>query len=226
MVYNEWDDNVLFYYYEEVTFSKSVKFLGIWLDKQLSWNHQFQTIIHKIQKNRILLQVGQKYLPPSTKVMIYYAHIYSHISYCIRIWGNMINKAQLKQLQIEQNKCVQLIRPQSNTKEICKEFCIANIEQIIQMENCKLGYNIGKKLVPKELYRVVTEDSKGKTLLKTHNYETRNKGMPNIPKAANNKYKTSFLNKGIEEFCALPQELKDIETWPKFKYKLKQHLLQ
>ena len=211
---------------KDLTFSMSVKFLGIWLDKQLSWNHQFQTIIHKIQKNRILLQVGQKYLPPSTKVMIYYAHIYSHISYCIRIWGNMINKAQLKQLQIEQNKCVQLIRPQSNTKEICKEFCIANIEQIIQMENCKLGYNIGKKLVPKELYRVVTEDSKGNTLLKTHTYETRNKGMPNIPKAVNNKYKTSFLNKGIKEFCALPQELKDIETWPKFKYKLKQHLLQ
>ena len=46
---------------KDLTLSKSVKFLGIWLDKQLSWNHQFQTIIHKIQKNRILLQVGQKY---------------------------------------------------------------------------------------------------------------------------------------------------------------------
>ena len=88
------------------------------------------------------------------------------------------------------------------------------------MENCKLGYNIGKKLVPKELYRVVTEDSKGKTLLKTHTYETRNKGMPNIPKAANNKYKTSFLNKGIKEFCALPQELKDIENLAKIQIQI------
>ena len=33
---------------KDLTFSMSVKFLGIWLDKQLSWNHQFQTIIHKI----------------------------------------------------------------------------------------------------------------------------------------------------------------------------------
>ena len=135
----------------------------------------------------------------------------------------MINRAQLRQLQTEQNKCVKLIKPHSSVNEICKEYGIANIEQIIQIENCKLGYNIDKKLVPTELYRVVTEDSKGKTLMKTHTYGTRNKGMPNIPKAANNKYKISFLNKGIKEFCGLPQELKNIENWPKFKSKLKHH---
>ena len=206
--------------------STHVKFLGIWLDHQLNWNYQFQVTIHKIQKNRALLQIGQKYLPPSTKVMIYYAHIYSHLSYCIRIWGNMMNRAQIKQLQTEQNKCVKLIKPYSSTNEIYKDCAIANIEQIIQIENCKLGYNIDKKLVPRELYRVVTEDSKGKTLMKTHTYGTRNKGMPNIPKAANNKYKISFLNKGIKEFCGLPQELKNIENWPKFKSKLKHHLIQ
>ena len=44
---------------ENHKFSMSVKFLGIWLDNQLNWNHQFQTIIQRIQKNRILLQVGQ-----------------------------------------------------------------------------------------------------------------------------------------------------------------------
>ena len=81
-------------------------------------------------------------------------------------------------------------------------------------------------MVPAELYRVVTEDSKGKTLMKTHTYSTRNKGMPNIPKVGNSKYKTGFLNKGIKEFCALPQEMKNIENWPKFKSKLKHHLIQ
>ena len=45
---------------KDLTFSMSVKFHGIWLDNQLSWNHQFQTIIQKIQKNRILLQVGKR----------------------------------------------------------------------------------------------------------------------------------------------------------------------
>ena len=203
-----------------------VKFLGIWLDHQLNWNHQFQTIIHKIQKNRVLLQVSQKYLPPSTKVMVYYAHIYSHLSYCIRIWGNMISKAQIKQLQTEQNKCAKLIKPYSLTNEIFKEYGLAKIEQIIQIENCKLGYNIDKKLVPTALYKVITEDSKGKTLIKTHTYGTRNKAMPNIPRVGTNKYKTSFLNKGIKEFCGLPQELKNIENWPKFKSKLKYHLIQ
>ena len=82
--------------------------------------------------------------------------------------GNMITKAQLQQLQTEQNKCIQVTKLQSSTKEICKEFHIANIAQIIQMENCKMGYNIGRKLVPKELYKVCTEDSKGKNPFEKH----------------------------------------------------------
>ena len=65
----------------DLRFCKSVKFLGTWIDNLLNWNHQVQTIIHKIQKNRILLQVSQKYLPIHTKILVYYA---PHIqSYCI-----------------------------------------------------------------------------------------------------------------------------------------------
>ena len=99
----------------DLRFCQSVKFLGTWIDNLLNWNHQFQTIIYKIQKNRILLQISQKYLPIHTKILVYYAHIYSHISYCIRIWGNMISRTQLNQLQIEQNKCIRLIEPKLNT---------------------------------------------------------------------------------------------------------------
>ena len=209
-----------------LSFSTSVRFLGTWLDHQLNWNHHFQTLIYKIQKNRILLQVSQKYLPPSTKVLVYYARIYSHISYCIRIWGNMITKTQLKQLQIEQNKCIRLIVPSNCTEEIYKKFKLANITQIIKAENCKLGYQIDRNTISLELYKVITEDSKGKTLLKTHDYATRNKSMPNLPKSENSKYHNSFLYRGIKEFCSLPQNIKDLETFPRFKTKLKDHLLK
>ena len=210
----------------ELIFGKSVKFLGTWIDHLLNWNHQFQTIIYKVQKNRVLLQVSQKYLPPTTKTLVYYAHIYSHISYCIRIWGNMISKTQLRQLQTEQNKCIRLIEPHLSTSEIYTKYKIANIEQIIHIENCKLGYCIDRKTIPTELYKVITEDSKGKSLHKSHGYGTRNKSMPNLPKVNSTKYQNSFLNKSIKEYCSLPQELKDLKSWTSFKKMVKKHHLQ
>ena len=210
----------------DLRFCQSVKFLGTWIDNLLNWNHQYQTIIYKIQKNRILLQVSQKYLPIHTKILIYYAHIYSHISYCIRIWGNMISRAQLNQLQIEQNKCIRLIEPKLNTSSIFEKHKLATIDQIISIENNKLGFRIDRKIIPLELYKVITEDSKGQSLMKTHGYLTRNKSMPNLPRVKNLKYQSSFLNKGIKEFSTLPQELKDIKSWPLFKSKIKSHILQ
>ena len=209
----------------DLRFCKSVKFLGTWIDNLLSWNHQFQTIIYKIQKNRILLQISQKYLPIHTKILVYYAHIYSHISYCIRIWGNMITRTQLNQLPIEQNKCIRLIEPNMNTSSIYKKHRLATIDQIISIENIKLGFCIDRKTVPAELYKVITEDSKGQTLMKTHGYSTRNKNMPNLPRVRSMKYQSSFLSKGIKEFSKLPQELKDIKSWTLFKSKIKLHVI-
>ena len=210
----------------ELKFCKSVKFLGTWIDHQLNWNHQFQNIIYKVQKNRILLQISQNHLPIHTKILVYYAHIYSHINYCIRIWGNMISRTQLNQLQKEQNKCIRLIEPNSNTPNIYKKHKLATIDQIIQIENCKLGFCIDRKQVPKALYRVITEDSKGQTLMKTHGYLTRNKNMPNLPRAKSMKYQSSFLSKGIKEFNKLPQEFKDVKSWPMFKSKIKAHFIK
>ena len=138
----------------------------------------------------------------------------------------MITRTQLNQLQIEQNKCIRLIEPNMNTSSIYKKHRLATIDQIISIENIKLGFCIDRKLVPAELYKVITEDSKGQTLMKTHGYSTRNKSMPNLPRVRSLKYQSSFLSKGIKEFSKLPQELKDIKSWALFKSKIKPHIIQ
>ena len=138
----------------------------------------------------------------------------------------MITRTQLNQLQIEQNKCIRLIEPNLNTSSIFKKHKLATIDQIIIIENNKLGFCIDRKTVPPALYKVITEDSKGQTLMKTHGYSTRNKSMPNLPRVKNLKYQSSFLSKGIKEFSKLPQELKDTKSWTLFKTKIKLHVMQ
>ena len=102
---------------EKINRVKNMKFLGVRIDDNLNWNHQYNHVVLKIKRNMHLLQDNKLFLNRDTKKLIYYAHIYSHISYCIVVWGNMLSKQELKKLQKLQNKCIDLIDPRQLNKK-------------------------------------------------------------------------------------------------------------
>ena len=72
----------------------TTKFLGMWIDQNLNWNEHISKLKTKVKRNLTLLKIGQKHLNTHTKKMLYYAQIYSHLSYGLVLWGNMVNKNQ------------------------------------------------------------------------------------------------------------------------------------
>ena len=76
--------------------SDIVKFLGVWIDKKLTWNKHISTLIAKLKQNLHLLKISNKFLTKETKKLIYYVHIYSHLTYGILIWGNMICQSDIE----------------------------------------------------------------------------------------------------------------------------------
>ena len=85
------------------------KFLGTWIDKDLNWKHHVNQLQLKINRNLHMLRMGKKFLSRSALLSVYYAHIYSHLTYGILLWGNMASKTQLNRLQKIQNKCITAI---------------------------------------------------------------------------------------------------------------------
>ena len=78
-----------------INFESHTKFLGVWIDDRLCWNVRLDKLMLTIQQNAHMLYRSKKYLSQLAKKILYYAQIYSHISYGISIWGPMTNKARL-----------------------------------------------------------------------------------------------------------------------------------
>ena len=62
-----------------------------------------------------------------TKKLIYYAHIYSHISYCILIWGGAISNQNFLKLSNLQNSCARMINSSSKRTHVNPIYVIKPI---------------------------------------------------------------------------------------------------
>ena len=160
--------------------SETVKFLGVWIDKNLTWNKHLSTLIVKLKQNLNLLKFSNKFLNKETKKLIYYAHIYSHLTYGILIWGNTINKSTINKIQKIMNTCFKLITRQTPTPENFKKEKMLRLQNLIQLENRKLGCQLEKNLLPLNLHKLLWTHSKNKILQKTHHYNTRDKHLPKL----------------------------------------------
>lgn len=102
----------LFFNNHEIDQIHSVKYLGIIIDDNLNWSEHINYITNKISSIIGILYRYNKYMPLSCKKNIYFALIYSNITYCIEIYANTC-KSTLKPLIV---KCNRLLRFMQNKK--------------------------------------------------------------------------------------------------------------
>ena len=159
----------------EIPVVDCTKFLGIWIDTDLNWRKHTNTIILKIKRNTNLLTQGKNFLNVNCRRIIYFAHIQSHVNYCLSVWGNLINREQTSKIERLLCKSSKLISKYTNLKFL-------TLKQLIKLENYKFGYKLIHGLLPKKILKCANTDHRGKSLSKTHSYNTRNKLVPNLPK--------------------------------------------
>ena len=179
--------------------SDQVKFLGIWIDKKLHWNTHTNTLLMKLKQNTNLLKIGNKFLNKASKKLVYYAHLNSHITYGILVWGNRIDKETKNKIQKCMDTCFNLITHLPPTPLNYKKEKILRLEDLILLENTKLSYKLQHSLLPQKLHSMLLSDSKTKTLVKKCQYETRTKNLPKLPSAQTKKYHSSFLFQSIKD---------------------------
>ena len=196
--------------------SKIAKFLGLWLDEDLNWNTHITKLINKIKRNMHLLQVPKNLFNEHALKIIYHAHIQSHISYGLLIWGTMMTKEKLQRLQLIQDKCINLITKIGTLEHKYKKLKINKLTEQIKQQEIKVGYRLVNKLLPNKISQQILSDSNKKSLVKTHSYNTRTKIIPNLPKVNKTMYLNSYLYQCIKQFMLLPLKLRNKPTLSSF----------
>ena len=189
-----------------IRFVDTTKFLGVHLDNKMSWKYHLDKLICKIKRNINLLKCGNKFLTVHTKRLIYFAHIQSHISYGLSIWGNMISSSNLNKLQKLQNKCVILINGSTATDTNLKSLCIMKINDLLRLENYRFGYKFLQRLLPIKIIDLIKCDQTDNSLIQDHVYNTRHKNLLNKPQAKNKFYKSCLIIKGMDALTSLKAE--------------------
>ena len=127
---------------EKIIESASTKFLGLWINRNLNWKKHTSILINKLKRNTTLIKNTKNVFNKDTLKLIYYAHIHSHITYGLNIWGGMVTKEILNKIQNVQNYCMTMIQPNQHVKITAKKEKILNVSSLIRLEQAKLGYRM------------------------------------------------------------------------------------
>ena len=97
------------------------------------------------------------------------------MTYCISIWGSMINMNQLAKLITQQNNCMHMLDKNIPVSQTYIKYRILKLEDVIDLELCKLGFKVYHNLLPVNLLASLKCDATGTTLAKSHQCNTRRK---------------------------------------------------
>ena len=84
---------------------KSVKYLGVMLDENITWSEQIEYLSTKLSRSAGIFSKLRYYLKKDILIRVYHALFNSHLQYAILCWGNT-NSTNLHRIQVLQNRAI------------------------------------------------------------------------------------------------------------------------
>ena len=148
----------------------NVKYLGLFLDNNLSWDFHVNQLSKKLSRANGILAKIRHFLPTKILTSVYYAIFYSHIICGCSIWS-LTTKINIEIITVLQKKCIRIINfaPfNSHTNELFIKNQLLKLEDIIKIEQLKLIFDFKNKKLPKDLQTLFQLNSE------IHSHTTRN----------------------------------------------------
>ena len=174
-----------------------------------------------------MLRRSKNLLSIKAKKLLYLGQIHSNLSYSNCIWGTMFQNGLAQKLGKIQHNVVKLIDPTSKVECLYQQYRILKFDEMVKVEQWKLGYKLCHGLLPKAMASNMSKDHQNEFLAKGHRYSMRNKAIPNLPKVLGKKYRSGFLYNSIKLYSELDDRLKSAQNLQTFAKQCKKiHLVE
>ena len=127
-----------------------VKFLGVWVDEKLNWQHHINHVSLKISKSLGILSKTRSFLPQKHKLLLYNALILPHLNYSNIVWANNY-KSNLTHLYLLQKRAVRIITNQprlAHSEPLFEQTKILTIYNLAKLSTLIFVYKYLKNLLP------------------------------------------------------------------------------
>ena len=130
-----------------------VKYLGMYIDKYLSWDFHIQQLSKKLSRANGILSKLRHNAPLEACKQVYYATFYSHLTYGCNVWG-LTTDENLKKIEILQKKCVRIMTFSdfnSHTNQLFIDLKILKVHDVIDLKQLELVFDFYNNSLPTDL---------------------------------------------------------------------------
>ena len=206
----------------EIEQKNVTKFLGVQIDDKLNWKAHISHLCNKVSKAIAILRKVRSIFPLNVLKMIYMSLIYSHLNYCILIWGSA-EDGIIEPLFKLQKKAVRIINKSNyldHTAPIFKSLKLLTVFKVYKLNCILFIYKCLNCNYHPELRTRIQRHSE------VHHYNTRNRNLfRNIDILRLRICQRSFLNVGMNLWNSLSQDDKQSITLHRLKTSMKEGLL-
>ena len=153
--------------------SDNIKYLGIYLDDNLSGQKHCKILGGKLNRANGMLCKVRHYVPKDELKSIFHAIFSSHLTYNCEIWG-LSNYEHVNKIQKLQNRAMKIINCRdfnSPSKPLYISNKILKLNDVIKLRNCLFVHDFLNNLLPncfydyfKELNLIYTHDTRSSSL--------------------------------------------------------------
>ena len=217
-----------------------IKYLGMYIDKNLDWNQHIQELTKKLNRANGILSKLRYNTTLDICVQVYYAIFYSYLIYGCNVWG-FTSEENINAIQVLQNKCIRIMTfapYNSNVDQSFLDLKLLKVREVIKSQQLKVVYDFHDKSLPDDLMDLFRLSTNVHTTNQTLNSALNN--LIHIPKINT----VSYGNHSIRYYCAKlwnqkfrtgsfridanpanDVKLCNVNSIHYFKKKLKQHFL-
>ena len=199
----------------------STKFLGLFIDEQLTWEYHIKHCQKKVSQGIYALNMSKHILMRKSLMTLYYALVQPYLQFGLLLWGHAYKK-HFNRLEVAQRKAIRAItgaKYNESASQLFKTIGVLKLSDMLQVS--MLQY----------MYRFVNDDLPA-PLLETfvyhrdvHTHATRHQNDPKPPKANSDLLARSFICKAPIIWMNLDQSIRNANSKSTFKRIIKKSMI-